>query len=119
MHKGSINVSAQESGFKIFSRCITRCSECIKFPPQYHPTAGDVRILMVHYYISYGPAPTSNLFENKFTVLPLIEISPAQMLLHHSKIPKSRYHKSLALHLLNAAKMCIPALWKDTSPPKY
>lgn len=46
-----------------------------------------------------------------------IEFAPAQMLLHHSAIPKRDYQHSLSLHLLNAAKTCIPTLWKSSKPP--
>lgn len=39
------------------------------------------------------------------------------MLLHNSTTPRSKYIKSLTLHLINASKMCIPALWNTTDPP--
>lgn len=53
---------------------------------------------------------------SKITTLQL-EFSPAQALLQHSKLPMKTYHQSLALHLLNAAKLCIPVLWKSSTPP--
>lgn len=41
-----------------------------------------------------------------------IDFRPAQVLLHHSTLPMKTYHRSIALHLLNAVKLCIPVHWK-------
>lgn len=42
---------------------------------------------------------------------------PAFFLLHVSSIPLKSYKKSILRHLTNAAKSCIPMLWKQQSPP--
>ncbi|CAI9619856.1 unnamed protein product [Staurois parvus] len=47
------------------------------------------------------------------TTLPLA-LSPAQFLLHHSSLPRAQYFKSLAMHMINAARLCIPVLWGST-----
>lgn len=39
----------------------------------------------------------------------------AQFHLNHTSLPQSAYKKSLTLHLINAAKMCIPLHWKDSN----
>lgn len=46
-----------------------------------------------------------------------IEFSPAQLLLHHSFAPRKLYFKSLAMHMINAAKLCIPCHWKSPELP--
>lgn len=42
---------------------------------------------------------------------------PAFFLLHASAIPAKVYKKSILRHLLNAAKSCIPLIWKQAQPP--
>lgn len=42
---------------------------------------------------------------------------PVRYLLHLSDFSKRKYRNSLVAHLLNAAKACIPALWKRETPP--
>lgn len=37
--------------------------------------------------------------------------------IHHSSIPQYAYKKSLVLHLVNAAKQCIPVLWRSSDSP--
>lgn len=37
-----------------------------------------------------------------------LEHTPAQLLLHHLTTPAHSYGKSLAIHMINAAKLCIP-----------
>ena len=41
----------------------------------------------------------------------------AQYLLHHSSLSQSAYKKSILLHLINVAKLCIPIHWKNRTPP--
>lgn len=51
-----------------------------------------------------------------FTDLPL-PADPGFYLLHATDMTSKRYKKSLLRHLLDAAKACIPLLWKSTKPP--
>lgn len=46
-----------------------------------------------------------------------LEFSPEQILPHHSSVPISAYLRSLAMHMVNAAKMCIPMKWRSPEPP--
>lgn len=46
-----------------------------------------------------------------------LSLDPAVFLLHLPPLPRKRYKASLAIHLINAAKACIPALWKSPDPP--
>lgn len=55
---------------------------------------------------------------NKMTVAssPPLEFTPAQHF-NFSMIPKSQYYKSVAMHLISVARLCIPVCWKSTCPP--
>lgn len=59
---------------------------------------------------------TVRMISQKFTDYPMND-NPAFILLHVSSIPPKKYKKSIIRHLLNAAKSCIPLLWKKTLPP--
>lgn len=45
------------------------------------------------------------------------DFSPARYLLHHRQGSPSSYKKTLTIHLINAANLCIPARWRNPSPP--
>lgn len=40
-----------------------------------------------------------------------LDYSPAQYLLHHTTLPKKHYYKSLAMHMIIVARLCIPVHW--------
>lgn len=123
IHKGSINVSAQENSFKIFSKWYKTPATLHKISPAIPSNCwrcSEVEGSLLPIWWSCPSIQplwkevhriTSNITTYQ------IEFSPAQMLLHHSSIPERHYQRSLALHLLNAAKMCIPTLWKSPKPP--
>lgn len=46
-----------------------------------------------------------------------LDYAPQMFLLHHSKTHIPTYKHSLAMHLVNAAKMCVPYKWRSTEPP--
>ncbi|KAM8977104.1 adhesion G-protein coupled receptor G2 [Pelodytes ibericus] len=48
-----------------------------------------------------------------------IPFEPCAYLLHHNTQPISKYKKSLTIHLLNAAKLLIPRLWKTSRTPSF
>lgn len=50
------------------------------------------------------------------SLLPL-EFTPVQYHLHHSKISQKKYYKSVAMHMINAARLCIPVQWRSKVPP--
>lgn len=73
--------------------------EYINTTPAFPHSAGDVIYLKVLYSTYGGSAHSYNLSGRKYTASP-----PA-------------YKKSLTLHLINAAKQCIPMFWRQTNPP--
>lgn len=46
-----------------------------------------------------------------------LDFTLAQFPLHHSLAPIPKYQKSPAMHMVNAARMCILVLWKKSRPP--
>lgn len=44
-----------------------------------------------------------------------LNYNPAQYLLHHTTLPKQAYYKSLAMHMVNATRLCIPIHWQSTA----
>lgn len=121
--KSSIHTQAQESGYKLLTRwyrtpqvlhfmypetsdCCWRCGR--------HP--GD----LLHLFWSCPkllPFWTSvKRIMSKFTDRE-IPWDPAFFLLHHNNIHRKSYRRSILPHLLNAARCCIPRLWKSSSPP--
>lgn len=46
-----------------------------------------------------------------------LDYTPAQFLLHYTSLGKKTYYKSLAMHMVNAAKLCIPNHWRSKIAP--
>lgn len=46
-----------------------------------------------------------------------IAFTPVQFLLHHSSTRQNSFHQSLMMHLINAAKQCVPIHWKSQNVP--
>lgn len=46
-----------------------------------------------------------------------LNYNPAQYLLYHTALPKQAYYKSLAMHMVNAPRLCIPIHWQSTDSP--
>lgn len=46
----------------------------------------------------------------------ILEYTPVQFLLHHPSILKRAYFRPLSMHMVNAAKMCIPIKWRSPDP---
>lgn len=123
IHKGLINVSAQENGFKLFSRWYNPPLKLHRIYPTIPPTCWrcqDKEDSLLHIW---WECPLIQKFwldvhcHTTQITTPQLDFSPAQTLLHHSTLPTKTYHQSLALHLINAAKMCIPVHWRSPQPP--
>lgn len=46
-----------------------------------------------------------------------LDYTPAQFLLHHMSLAKKDYYKSLAMYMVNAARLCIPKHWHSICTP--
>lgn len=109
IHKGTINVSAQENGFKLFSRWYNTPLRLHKISPT----------IPLNYWI-YSAKDSSllhiwwscHLIQNFWRNPP--PYCPNQ---NHYSILKKDYHHSLFLHLLNSANFFIPVHWKSPNPP--
>lgn len=121
IHKGTINVYAQENAFKIFFRWYKTPFRMHKISPTLSPHCCRCsKELGLH--ISWA-CPLIQPFwkevhrlPNQFTTFSL-DYSPAQFLLHRFTISKTVYLHSLAIHMVNAAKICIHGKWRSSDPP--
>lgn len=123
-HKGSINISAQENNFKLYSRWY-RTPERIHIfnlhiPPLCWRCNFEVGTLL---HIWWECSLIKPFWEQVHSLISRItmytlDLSAAQFLLHHTTLPQSIYRKSLALHLINTAKQCVPLFWRKINPPK-
>lgn len=114
IHKGSINVSTQENGYNIQSRWYRTPALLHKFKPTTPETCWRChkdRGPLLHIWWSCTPIQTFWKEVCRITSHVTsydLELTPAQFLLHHSPLTHKSYHKSLAMHMINAAKQCIP-----------
>lgn len=123
INKGTINVSTQESRFKIFTKWYRTPDKIHTFHPSISPlcwrcNASHGTLLHIWWECTLiQPFWTEihRLISQITTITP--DFTPAQFLLHHTTIPRSKYKNSLVLHLINAANQCIPVHWRSTSPP--
>lgn len=123
IHKGSINVAIQECKFKIYTKWYRTPDKINKFIPNVSPKCwrcNAARRSLLHIWwecplIQPYWADIHRLITQITTYTP--DFTPAQFLLHHTSIPQRLYKKSLVLHLINAANLCIPVHWRSTSPP--
>lgn len=124
IYKGSINVSTQENGYKVQS-CWYRMPAILH---KFKPTISDIYWRCHEHYGSlihiWWDCPRIQIFwAEVHRITPHVtsydlERTPAQFLLHHSPLSNKSYHKSLVIHMINAAKQCIPFHWKSQTSPQ-
>ena len=123
IHKGSLNVLTQENGYKIYSKWYRTPHVIHKFSPSTSPTCWRCKSALGTLIHIWWECPIVQPFwKEVYRIIPLIttyspNFTAAQFLLHHTSLPYHVYKNSIVLHLINAAKLCIPTHWKDTSPP--
>lgn len=123
MHKGSINVTTQENRYKLFSKWYRTPDKIHHFHPSVPPTCwrcNASRGTLLHIWwecplIQPFWSEIHQLISQITTYTP--DFSPARYLLHHTPGSPGSYKKSLTLHLINAANLCIPAHWRHPAPP--
>lgn len=122
-HKSSMCCNVQETGYKIITRWY-RTPRILKkmFPQQSNVCwrCGEMEgtILHIFWNCSRIRGFWSRVREITQQIVEIeLEDSPALFLLQLSDMPVRTYRKHLLAHLINAARACIPLLWKSTSPP--
>lgn len=122
-HKSSIASHYQESGYKILTRWYRVPYMLHKMNPSLSDRCwrcGTEVGSMLHVFWS---CPILRPFWEEVTStiqsLTSVELkdNPAACLLHLTTRPTRKYKKTLTMQLLNAARACIPALWRDPLPP--
>lgn len=123
LHKGSLNVSVQENGYKSKTQWYRTPDLIHKFsstvPEQCWWCSRETGSFSHIWWSCASLQPYWRKVHEvitKVSSLPL-EYSPAQYLLHLSEIPKKWYYISVAIHMVNAARMCVPMHWRSASPP--
>lgn len=123
VHKGSINVSIQETNYKIISRWYRTPSILHRFDASYpdkcwrcQRETGDLLHIWWSCPIIQAYWKQVHKLIEKITTY-VLDYTPAQFLLHLPKPKVTSYFKSLAMMLVNAAKMCVPTLWGTPRAP--
>lgn len=122
-HKGSMNVAIQENSYKIETRWYRTPSLLHKFSPSIPNTCwrcGKAEGTMLHVWwdcdlIQPFWKKVHDIISQVTTYT--LDYAPAQYLLHHTTLSKSAYYKSLAMHMVNAARLCVPTHWRSITPP--
>lgn len=122
-HKGSLNVLIQENGYKVITRCYRTPSRLHKSSSDTPDTCwrcGTEVGTMLHVWWACDKLqPFWKEVHDLITHITTftLDFTPAQFLLHHTSLSKREYHKSLAMHMVNAARLCIPKHWRSTCTP--
>lgn len=123
IHKGSLNISTQENRYKIFTKWYRTPDRIHKFHPNLPPLCWSCNASIGTLLHIWWECPLIQTYWTEIhrlitqitTYSP--DFTPAQYLLLHTSLPQHTYKKSLVLHLINAANLCIPVHWRNTSPP--
>ena len=123
IQKGSLNVLTQENNYKLYSRWYRTPIIIHKYNANISPLCWRCKSAqgtILHIWwecVLIKPfwKDIHRLISRITTFTP--DFTAAQYLLHHSSFPYYTYKKSLMLHLINAAKLCIPIRWTQSSPP--
>ena len=124
LHKGSLNVLTQENSYKLYSRWYRTPNVINKYNPNVSPLCwrcGTAPGTLLHIWwecplIAAFWKDVHDLITSISTFTP--DFTAEQYLLHLSSLPNSVYKGSIVVHLINAAKLCIPIKWLQTSPPR-
>lgn len=121
--KSSICTKTQETNYKLLTRWYNTPAKFQKFFPSSSGLCwrcGEESGTILHVFWSF---PRLEQFWKsiqqtiqRFTERP-VSADPAFFLLHATTMSSKTYKKSLIRHLLDAAKACIPLLWKSTGTP--
>lgn len=120
-HKGSLNVALQENSYKIATKWYRTPARLHKFSPTIPNTCWRCKTevgCMLHIWWDF--ALLQLLWREVHSLLSQIttytlDFKPAQYLLHHTSLSKRTYYKSLAMFMVNAARLCIPVHWRSTT----
>lgn len=122
-HKGSLNVAAQECGFKIITGWYRTPNLLHAFSPQILDRCWRCKReegSMIHIWWGCPQIQKFCKIVHK-TIISItsenLSFNPAQYLLHYNPIPKKQYLKSLSMFMVNAARQCIPCHWRSNTVP--
>lgn len=117
IHKGTLNIHTLENGYTIKMRWHKTPELLHKFMPTVSDRCWRCQQELGTFLHIWWKCPMIQPYWRKVhNILTAISSFPleftlAQYLLHLSKIPSKRYYKSLAVHMINAARLCLPVHW--------
>lgn len=122
-HKGSLNVAIQENGYKIITKLYRMPARLHKFSPSVSNVCWRCKGAIGSMIHIWWECPALQPFWREVhsiisrVTTYTLDYNPAQYLLHYSTLPKHTYQKWLAMHMVNAARLCIPTHWRSTDTP--
>lgn len=120
--KGSLNVAIQENCYKVVIRWY-RTPRLHKFSRSIPDTCWSCGMgvgSMLHVWwdcVNLQPFWSKVHDLNTHITTFTLDYTLAQFLLHHTSLSKRINYKSLAMHLVNAARLCVPKHWRSTCAP--
>lgn len=118
-----MNVATQENGYKIATKWYRTPARLHKFSLKIPNTCWRCKKVVGSMLHIWWECTLIQQFWREVHALIIqittltLDYGPAQYLLHHSNLPKKHYHKSLAMHMVNADMLCIPVHWRSTDTP--
>lgn len=122
-HKSSLCSKYQEITYKILTRWYRTPSVLASIFPDHSPLCWRCNTQTGTLLHIFWECPVLTPFWRqvleiiyKLTYVSLQD-NPAAIFLNLTPVSSKRYRKSLLKHLLNAARACVPSVWKQRSPP--
>lgn len=124
VHRSSINVTTQENNNNVLSRWYRTPDRIHKYNPEAPNKCwrcNDAPGTMLHHI--WGTCNTLQPFWTavheliKAVTSKELTFSPVKFLLHYSLGRRYAHEKSLTMHMLNAAKLCVSCHWRSTTTP--
>lgn len=123
IHKGTLNVQVQENAYKILTRWYRTPLKLHHFNPTLPMHCWRCKTDTGSLIHVWWTCPKLQPFWREVhriiqqVTTYTLDFTPEQFLIHHSTIPHHSYFRSLAMHMVNAAKMCVPYKWRSHDPP--
>lgn len=122
-HKGSLNVTTQENNYKNLIHWYRTPELLNKFNPDMSDKCWRCSRetgTLLHIWWSCLLLQTFWIQVHEITsqvTTYSLDYTPAQFILHHSSTSAHSYWKSLVVHMISAAKLCIPVHWGSSCAP--
>lgn len=123
VHRSSVSGKIQEGGYKLVTRWYRTPQRLHRIFPSVSDRCWRCEREEGSLYHIFWTCPLIRPFWRKVWEIAQhlwgnnLELEPLLFLFHYSSIPRARYGRSVLVHLINAARVCIPTQWRERSPP--